>query len=122
MQPDEATALRVYLRARPDASPGLFLSRRGAPISVRILDWLMKPYGARARLPAEKRHFHALRHSIATHLLSAGADLRFIQKWFGHAALQAALVSAYARSGERAALDKLIVIVTMGSTRPPPTG
>lgn len=35
----------------------------------------MKRYGAMTELPPTKRHFHCLKHSIATHLLEAGAEL-----------------------------------------------
>ena len=46
MQPDEAKALRAYLRERPSPpSPVLFPSNRGDPIARRTLDWLMKRYG-----------------------------------------------------------------------------
>jgi type 1 fimbriae regulatory protein FimB len=84
LRADEVTALKAYLRERKNYSPTLFLSQRGTPISRRQLDTLMKHYGELADIPESKRHFHALKHSIATHLLDAGADLRFVQDWIGH--------------------------------------
>lgn len=96
LQPDEAKALRAWLRARPQPpSPVLFPSRRGDPIARRTLDWLMKKYGAAAGVPPSKRHFHCLKYSIATHLLEAGADLRFVQDWLGHSNIQNTVVYTY---------------------------
>jgi type 1 fimbriae regulatory protein FimB len=92
LRADEVTALKAYLRERKHPAPGLFLSQRGTPISRRQLDTLMKRYGEAAGIPASKRHFHVLKHSIATHLLDAGADLRFVQDWVGHASIKNTLV------------------------------
>jgi site-specific recombinase XerD len=88
LQADEAKAVKAYLRERDDDTPTLFMSRRGDPISRRTLDWWIKEYGRRAKLPDEKLHFHSLKHSIATHLLDAGAELRFLQDWLGHSNIQ----------------------------------
>jgi type 1 fimbriae regulatory protein FimB/type 1 fimbriae regulatory protein FimE len=106
LQPDEVKAIKSYLRSRDDpSSPILFPSRRGEPISRRMLDWLMKDYGASAGLAQSKRHFHVLKHSIATHLLEAGADLRFVQDWLGHANIQNTTIYTFltARTREQSA-------------------
>jgi site-specific recombinase XerD len=88
MQPDALKAVHSYVRTRADESPYLFLSSRNVPISRFMLHHLMQTYGEAAGLPQEKRKFHALKHSIATHLLDAGADLAFVKDWLGHANIQ----------------------------------
>jgi len=88
LQADEARALKAWLKSRDTDSPILFPSRRNLPISRQMLDVLMKRYGVAAAIPKDKRHFHVLKHSIATHLLDAGAELRFLQDWLGHSNIQ----------------------------------
>jgi len=64
----------------------LFLGLRGTRLSERQVQNLVRRYGALAAGRGDL-HPHALRHSCATHLLDAGADLRGIQEMLGHASL-----------------------------------
>ena len=101
LQPDEAKALKAYLRSRKLDSPVLFLSNRGDPISRKTLDWLIKKYGRQAKIPPDKQHFHTLKHTIATHLLDVGSDLRWVQDWLGHANIQNTTIYTSLTAGSR---------------------
>jgi integrase len=95
LQPDEVKAIKAYLRTRSSDAPPLFVTNRNQPIHRSTLDVLMKKtYGELAGIPEDKRHFHVLKHSIATHLLDAGADLRFVQDWVGHASIKNTVIYA----------------------------
>ncbi len=80
-----ASAEMIWGSGRKAAIP-LFRNKRGEPITPRSIERMMKKYLAEAGLSHEFSP-HALRHSFATHLLDAGADLRSVQELLGHASL-----------------------------------
>lgn len=99
---EELKTLRAWLKVRGREPGPLFPSRRSRPISRYQLDRLMKQYGAAAGLPPEKRHFHVLKHTIATWLMGQpGADIRRVQDWLGHANIQNTTIYAQITSAER---------------------
>jgi integrase/recombinase XerC len=66
--------------------PAVFLNRQGGTLTARSVERMMKKYLLAAGLDP-KHTPHSLRHSFATHLLDAGADLRSVQELLGHASL-----------------------------------
>ena len=87
--PITRAAVADYARAcpwpLPPAEP-LFRGAKGGPLSPGMVQRAMAQARRALGLP-DTATPHALRHSFATHLLSAGADLRSLQELLGHASL-----------------------------------
>lgn len=107
-------AVKAYRKAcpfAPAAHQPLFVGKQGKPLNPGVFQRQMRAIRGLLGLP-ESATPHALRHSFATHLLSAGADLRAIQELLGHADLattqrytrvdQARLREAYRKAHPRA--------------------
>lgn len=120
--PPAEAALRAYLAVRPalrardrPQAGALFLGHRGTALGARQVQNLVRRHGTAAGRP--DLHPHALRHSCATHLLDAGADLRSIQELLGHASLST--TQRYTHVG----IDRLMAAYDAAhplARRPPP--
>lgn len=84
--------VRIYLAngrprlAKPAGDDHVFLSARSRPLSADAIRRIFKQAAAKAGA-AHSLSPHAMRHTFATHLIEAGADLRTVQELLGHIAL-----------------------------------
>lgn len=79
-------AVREIRSANTKPSAPVFVNRHGTRLTARSFQRFFKEYVKTAELSPEMTP-HKLRHSFATHLLDAGADLRSVQELLGHANL-----------------------------------
>lgn len=78
--------VRVHVPVQPESSDTVFLGRRGKGLSRMMIFKLVKHC---AELAGIEKNIspHTFRHSFATHLVDAGADLRAVQEMLGHASI-----------------------------------
>jgi len=96
---DAGEALQLYLQHRPESpSPFLFLNPHHQPLTTRTIQRLFKGYAQQAGLNPEYTP-HCLRHTFASELLNAGADLVTIQHLLGHDTIS--LTQRYARLSDQ---------------------
>jgi integrase/recombinase XerD len=75
--------IRVHVPIKKGNEDILFLNRRGSALSRVMIFMILKDLTAKAGIQ-KNVHPHILRHSFATHLVEAGADLRAVQEMMGH--------------------------------------
>jgi integrase/recombinase XerC len=78
--------LKILAKSPPSFNNALFLNRWGKRLSDRGVRKLLDKYVYEICI-AKRISPHTLRHTFATHLLNAGADLRSVQEMLGHVSL-----------------------------------
>jgi integrase/recombinase XerC len=91
--PPAVEAVGLWLADRPAVAggraatqPALFLNKNGTRLTARSVGRLLAKYLTQTGLDPQASP-HTLRHSFATHLLDAGADIRSVQELLGHRSL-----------------------------------
>lgn len=78
---------RMSLVRRDEPGDPVFLNLRGRRLSRQGMFNIVKKRADEAGIDPEKVSPHVLRHSAATHMVEAGADLRTVQEMLGHATI-----------------------------------
>lgn len=93
--------LSVYLKEREDIlkkskvknqADSLFLSRKLGKLTTTQIYRLFNQYSTNAKLPEDKRHPHALRHSIAVHMADSGVPVERVKDHLRHRKIDSTMV------------------------------
>lgn len=94
---------QYYLQHRPEVY--LFEGRKpGRPMSNSAMQAIVRNVMQQAGFPKGKFSAHSLRHSFATHLLDAGADIHTIKVLLGHSNIETTMVYLHLQKSKRAVL------------------
>lgn len=110
---DETTAIRTWLRKRPDdGSDYLFTSQKGGKLSRIQFFRTFQKVAESSGLPIEKRHPHVVKHSLASHLVAANVNLALVRQALGHRSIRSTMAyigttDAQAAEAAQAALMSL---------------
>ena len=75
--------VRNHIKAQKGFEDTLFLNRRGKQLTRNMIFLIVKEMAQKSGIK-KKVSPHTFRHSFATHLLQAGADIRTVQEQLGH--------------------------------------
>jgi site-specific recombinase XerD len=100
---DEMNALRAWLRFRSaDGSDYLFTSQKGGRLDRTQFFRIFRACAETAGLPAEKRHPHVLKHSLASHLVAGNVNLALIRQALGHRSITSTMQYVGTSDGQAA--------------------
>jgi len=110
---NELKAVREWLRQRADdGSDFLFTSQKGGRLDRSQFFRLFRTIAIQAGVPAEKQHPHVLKHSIATHLVSANVNLALVKQQLGHKSIGSTMryISTSDQQASKAAARALMTV------------
>jgi site-specific recombinase XerD len=99
-------ALKNWLQVRPEVEhDGLFVTKFKSPLGPRDIQRLVKKYMEEAGIADAS--VHTLRHTMATHHVAQGTDLKTVQETLGHESLETtAIYVSLAKKAQREALQE----------------
>jgi integrase len=107
--PAAAIAIRKWIKKRGQRPGPVFRTQMDTPITRWALDQLMKRYCGLAGIPREKAHFHALKHTCGTMLLSERKlPLVHVKNHLGHKNIQSTMI--YAQLTEQANEERAVLL------------